>query len=67
LARRCPAYRRREPGLPLLRGTWEGAPRAAAPGGVCGGEKPKRMSRGGPECRGVGALADWPVVVMRRL
>src|ERR1700738_5659619 len=27
LARRCPAYRRREPGLLLLHGTWEGTPR----------------------------------------
>ena len=27
LARRCPACRRREPGLRLLRGTWEGTPR----------------------------------------
>ena len=27
LARRCPAYRRREPGLRLPRGTWEGWPR----------------------------------------
>src|SRR5215472_1334284 len=27
LARRCPAYRRREPGLRLSRGTWEGWPR----------------------------------------
>jgi len=25
LARRCPAWRRREPGLRLPRGTWEGA------------------------------------------
>src|SRR5436309_14077102 len=27
LARRCPACRRREPGLRLSRGTWEGWPR----------------------------------------
>ena len=27
LARRCPACRRREPGLRLLHGTWEGTPR----------------------------------------
>jgi len=27
LARRCPAYRRREPSLRLSRGTWEGRPR----------------------------------------
>jgi len=27
LARWCPAYRRREPGLRLLCGTWEGRPR----------------------------------------
>ena len=26
LARRCPAWRRREPGLRLPRGTWEGVP-----------------------------------------
>jgi hypothetical protein len=31
LARRCPAWRRREPGLRLLRGTWEGGRRYCAP------------------------------------
>ena len=30
LARRCPACRRREPGLRLLHGTWEGRPDTAA-------------------------------------
>jgi hypothetical protein len=36
LARRCPAWRRREPGLRPLHGTWEGVPRYASP--VGGGE-----------------------------
>src|SRR5438034_7987806 len=31
LARRCPAWRRREPGLRLLRGTWEGERRHCRP------------------------------------
>jgi hypothetical protein len=31
LARRCPACRRREPGLLLLHGTWEGTPRYCGP------------------------------------
>ena len=31
LARRCPACRRREPGLLLLHGTWEGMPRYCGP------------------------------------
>jgi hypothetical protein len=31
LARRCPACRRREPGLRLLQGTWEGMPRYCGP------------------------------------
>lgn len=34
LARRCPAWRRHELGLPLLRGTWEGAPGYTGPGWV---------------------------------
>jgi hypothetical protein len=32
LARRCPAWRRREPGLRLSRGTWEGLSRHCHPG-----------------------------------
>jgi hypothetical protein len=32
LARRCPAWRRREPGLRLLHGTWEGGCRHHHPG-----------------------------------
>jgi len=34
LARRCPACRRREPGLRLSRGTWEGRPRYGCRWGV---------------------------------
>jgi len=44
LARRCPACRRREPELLLLRGTWEGARRYGKP--VPG----KAARRGEREC-----------------
>jgi hypothetical protein len=36
LARRCPAWRRREPGLRLAHGTWEGASRYAHARGLAG-------------------------------
>jgi hypothetical protein len=47
LARWCPAWRRREPGLRLSCGTWESAPRYCLPGK--GGEReiPKRLKREG--------------------
>src|SRR2546421_2187897 len=50
LARRCPACRRREPGLQLSRGTWEGQPRhgrrwgAAARGSAPSGRNRKALS-----------------------
>ena len=47
LARRCPAFRRREPGLLLPRGTGEGvpghAPACFRPGGRERPERPKRQ------------------------
>jgi hypothetical protein len=45
LARRCPACRRREPGLLLLYGTWEGAPRHCRAGGAARGSVPSGRNR----------------------
>jgi hypothetical protein len=46
LARRCPAWRRREPGLRLSRGTWEGGRRycAPVPAGAGGREGARRAA-----------------------
>ena len=56
LARRCPAWRRREPGLRLSRGTWEGGRRYCAPvprqGGWAGErERAERQEPQGAEYR----------------
>jgi len=73
LARRCPAWRRREPGLRLPRGTWEGARRYCGPAlGVrvrAGGER-ERAQAAWPARRWVPrrrALADRLVVVVSPL
>ena len=47
LARWCPAWRRREPGLRLSCGTWESAPRYCLPGEGGERETPKRLKREG--------------------
>src|SRR5438034_2178866 len=55
LARRCPAYRRREPGLRLSRGTWEGWPRYCRQQGRLEGERSSgRNLRGAEYRRGAG-------------
>ena len=55
LARRCPAYRRREPGLRLSRGTWEGWPRYCRQQGRREGARSSgRNLRGAEYCRGAG-------------
>jgi hypothetical protein len=52
LARRCPAWRWREPGLRLLCGTWEGASRHCALGGLgCERERAKQQKLRGIEYR----------------
>ncbi len=51
LARWCPAWRRREPGLRLSRGTWEGGCRHCAPalrGGRARGSAPSGRNRKNP-------------------
>jgi hypothetical protein len=49
LARRCPAWRRRESGLRLLHGTWEGGCRHRCPGaGECRGGERERTARREP-------------------
>ncbi len=61
LARRCPAWRRREPGLPLLHGTWEGGCRHCrlAPEGAWGNRE--RAARQEPEALStVAASAGGP-------
>jgi len=50
-ARWCPAWRRREPGLLLLRGTWEGVPRYGCPGAGGERERPGRRKPWGTEYR----------------
>jgi hypothetical protein len=55
LARRCPACRRREPGLRLLHGTWEGVPRYGCPCGVARGSVPRLK----PEGLSTVAAARW--------
>jgi hypothetical protein len=45
LARRCPACRWREPGLPLLHGTWEGGADTGAPVMVRGAERKSGSGR----------------------
>jgi hypothetical protein len=55
LARRCPAWRRRESGLRLLHGTWEGGRRYRLPGlSVWVGERERagRRKPSGAEYRG---------------
>jgi len=47
LARWCPAWRRREPGLRLSCGTWESAPRYCLPGEGGERETPQRLKREG--------------------
>lgn len=47
LARWCPAWRRREPGLRLSCGTWESASRYCLPGEGGERETPKRLKREG--------------------
>ena len=59
LARRCPAYRRREPGLRLPRGTWEGWPRYCR---QFGGERERAQAGGTCEALStVAGLAFGPV------
>jgi hypothetical protein len=59
LARRCPAYRRREPGLRLSRGTWEGWPRYRR---LQGGERERAQAGGTCEALStVAGLAFGPV------
>src|SRR5450756_2072969 len=45
LARWCPAWRRREPGLRLLHGTWEGMPRYLRPQVVGGKRKSAKQQK----------------------
>ena len=67
LARRCPAWRRREPGLRLLHGTWEGEPRHCRRGwreGAAERQKPEALSTdaalaGGPARSSREAPACW--------
>jgi hypothetical protein len=63
LARRCPAWRRREPGLRLLHGTWEGVPRHCRLGWVGGERERLEAETEGLSTVCVGALADRLVVV----
>ena len=65
LARWCPACRRRESGLRLLHGTWEGVPRHGRP--VDGERERPKAETGGTEYRRGGALADRLVVVGKLL
>jgi hypothetical protein len=67
LARWCPAFRRREPGLRLLHGTWEGGwryflPAAEVDGGRVRGSA-STADTGDVEYRRGTALADRLVVV----
>ncbi len=59
-ARRCPACRRREPGLRLLQGTWEGTPRYCGPrsGGPARGSC--RIGCAGEAVSTVAGRADGP-------
>jgi hypothetical protein len=66
LARWCPAWRRREPGLRLSCGTWESAPRYCLPGEGGERETPKRLKREGLSTD-PGAQADRPVVAVKPL
>ncbi len=52
LARRCPAWRRREPGLRLAHGTWEGVPRYACSSQGRGEGVSRRLQPEGIEYRG---------------
>jgi hypothetical protein len=75
LARWCPAWRRREPGLRLLYGTWEGWADAALPGMrfvlrcVRWGEREvlKRQNRKRRSTDVVSWLADRLVVAVKPL
>jgi hypothetical protein len=56
LARWCPAYRRRESGLRLLHGTWEGASRQGCPDRSGGERERPEAETAGTEYRRV---ARW--------
>jgi hypothetical protein len=70
LARWCPAWRRREPGLRLLHGTWEGGRRHGCPCSVVG-EVARGSAPGGRNREALstvaGPLADRLVVAVKSL
>lgn len=71
LARRCPAWRRREPDLRLLRGTWEGMPGHRRPRlflrWLVVGRVSERMNREKDGVALPGMLADRLVVAVKLL
>ncbi len=67
LARRCPAWRRREAGLRPLHGTWEGVPRYASPGRWGRGSGPSSVTCEGLSTDAAGTPADRFVVAVNLL